>query len=107
MSTASLQFTFLACADLKATWEAIAMPADLWGDTFTDKLSAAREFAAGFSRHCEMLAENPDIGSPRDDLRHGLRSSAFRKHVIFYRVRGDAVEVLRVLRAMRDAEPLA
>jgi plasmid stabilization system protein ParE len=32
-----------------------------------------------------------------------MRSSLFRRHKIFYRVRGDAIEVIRVLGVARDA----
>lgn len=95
-------FTFLAVADLRAICEAIAMPTDMWGVTAAKNLDRAREFADKFARHCALLAANPDLGADRGDLLHGLRSSAFEKYVIFYRSRGDSVEVVRVLRATRD-----
>ena len=102
-----VQFTFLACSDLKVIWEAIASPRDNWGVTVADNLAAAREFAAGFSRHCSLLASNPEMGPARGELQHDVRSSRFQKYVVFYRVRGDRIEVLRVLRAARDVEPAA
>lgn len=102
-----LQFTFIACADLKAIWEAIAMPTDAWGDNFSDKLQAARDFTAAFAAHCDLLAQHPHLGLQRDDLQHGIRSSGFERYVVFYRMRGERVEVLRVLRALRDIEPQA
>lgn len=96
------QFTFLACADVKGIWDAIAMPTDPWGLTVSDKLAAAQAFAKGFAQHCELLGNSPEIGLQRDDLNDGLRSSAFGKYVIFYRVHGRNVEIMRVLRAVWD-----
>lgn len=97
-----MQFTFLACADLKGIWDAIAMPSDIWGTTVDDNLAAAQAFAKAFAQHCELVARNPEIGLERDELQHGIRSSTFQKLILFYRVRGPNVEVLRVLRATRD-----
>lgn len=102
-----MAFTFLACADLKRIWEAIAMPTDIWGATVAENLSAAEEFATKFARHCELIAASPEIGLERQDLLHGMRCSSFQKYTIFYRMRGERVEVLRVLRAGGDAGPAA
>lgn len=102
-----MAFTFLACADLKRIWESIAMPSDMWGGTVSENLSAAEDFARKFSRHCELLAANPEMGPARDELLQRMRSSSFEKYVIFYRMHGERVEVLRVLRASRDVGPAA
>ena len=101
---ANMAFTFLACADLKRAWETIAMPINPYGAGVAENLASADRFAHGFSRHCELIAANPELGPKRDELREGLRSSVFQSHVIFYRLRGERVEVLRVLRAKRDVE---
>lgn len=105
MSANGLAFTFLACADVKAIWESIAMPSNPWGAEVSEKLQAAQAFADRFARHCELLAQNPDMGPARDELVHGLRSSAFERYAVFYRVRGERVEVVRVLPAERDSSP--
>lgn len=97
-----IQFTFLACADLKGIWQAIAMPTIPWGAAVPDNLAAAQSFAQEFAQHCELLGRSPELGLQRDELQHGIRSSAFQKYVIFYRMRGHCVEVVRVLRAARD-----
>lgn len=99
-----VQFTFLACADLKRIWEAIAAPADIWGTSLSDNLAAAGAFATEFANHCQLIASNPELGLERDELQHGMRSSTIRKYVIFYRVRGSTVEVMRILGANRDVE---
>jgi toxin ParE1/3/4 len=94
-----LQFTFLACADLKGIWEALAMPSDMWGATASENLAEAEKFSHQFAAHCQLLSRHPDMGLTRDELHHGVRSAPFLKYVIYYRVRADRLEVLRVLRA--------
>jgi toxin ParE1/3/4 len=50
-----------------------------------------------------LLANNPYIGRRRDhDLRPGLRSFPVRDYMILYRIEGDDVSILRVLRGSRD-----
>ena len=100
-----LVFTFLACADLRRIWEALAMPSDPWGGSVQANLARAEAFARGFSEHCRGIAGNPQAGRERDDLLHGLRSSAFERYLVFYRLRGERIEVLRVMRADRDVPP--
>lgn len=102
-----LSFTFLACADVKRIWEAIAMPSTPWGTEVAERQKAGELFSQRLARHCDLLAANPEIGVRRDDLVHGLRSSAFERCTLFYRIRGDRVEVVRVLPADRDTVPLA
>lgn len=101
-SAPEMVFTFIACADLKRICESLATSADRWGGSGQQNQAAADDFARDFARHCDLLAENPDIGVARDDLQHGLHSSAFRKHMIFYRLRAGRIEVLRVIAAARD-----
>ncbi len=54
-----------------------------------------------------LLARQPYIGRRRDaDLRAGVRSFVVGDYVIAYRVDGDNVLILRVLRGSRDIEAL-
>lgn len=54
-----------------------------------------------------LLARQPYIGRRRDgDLRPGVRSFVVGDYVIAYRVDGDDVLILRVLRGSRDIEAL-
>lgn len=52
----------------------------------------------------QTLANDPQrCGQDRSQLREGLRSvSHERYHFIFYRVRANAVEILRILHQRRD-----
>lgn len=49
------------------------------------------------------LADHPQIGVARHDLRPGLRSFPCGEHRIFYLVQGETVLVVRVLHKAMDA----
>jgi toxin ParE1/3/4 len=54
-----------------------------------------------------LLATYPHIGRRRDeDLRPGLRSFPVGEYVIIYRVEGEDVLILHVMRGSRDIEAL-
>jgi toxin ParE1/3/4 len=54
-----------------------------------------------------LLAEYPHAGRQRDhDLRPGVRTFPVGEYVIAYRLDGDNVLVLRVLRGSRDIEAI-
>ena len=105
-ATSRMQFTFQACADLNGIWESIAMPSDLWGTSNAEHLAAARTFAEKFEQLCQLLTLHPEMGPPRSRLQEGIRSVLFQRYVIFYRIRGNCVEVMRVLRATREVDAI-
>jgi toxin ParE1/3/4 len=54
-----------------------------------------------------LLARYPNMGRARDlDLRPGLRSFPVGEYIILYRIEGEDVMILRVLRGSRDIEAL-
>ena len=48
------------------------------------------------------LAESPGLGRSRDEIRQGLRSLAYKQHVIFYRLEASDIEIVRILHTARD-----
>ena len=98
-------FTFQSGIDLNDIWESIAMPRDIYHSADSDNVLAAEKFADKFEQLCGLLPDHPEIGLERDELHAGVRSVRFHRYVIFYRSRGESVEVLRVLPAMRDVTP--
>lgn len=73
-----------------------------------DDLRAAERFEAALRRECELLAAFPYLGRSRGfrapELQ-GIRSrplSGFGSWLLFYKVTGDAIEVVRVLHGARD-----
>ena len=105
MSTeCALRFTFQSCADLNDIWDSIAATANVWGPADNKKLASAKAFSEMFEQLCNFVRQNPEVGMDRSDLHPGIRSVLFQKYLIFYRLRGDNIEVLRVLGAARDLD---
>ena len=50
----------------------------------------------------QQLAEKPNAGRSRPDIRDGLRSYVCQQHMIFYRVTATGVDILRILHHSRD-----
>ena len=49
-----------------------------------------------------LIADNPRIGRERIELHPDLRSFPVHSHIIFYRVSGHDVQVVRILHGRRD-----
>ncbi len=77
-------------------------------DDVYDYIAADNPVTAGVYLHqiyqaLENLSRFPGIGPEREDIRPGIRGLAFRRHVIFYRVLSERIEILRILHGARDA----
>jgi toxin ParE1/3/4 len=55
---------------------------------------------------CRILEDHPFAGRGRNEVRPGLRSVVARPHVIFYRVKNDVAEIVRVLDGRRDLDEI-
>jgi toxin ParE1/3/4 len=64
--------------------------------------ATARRFVADLDALCRLLASQPGIGRPRDDLGPGVRSRVVGYHVLFYRATPDTLTVLRIIHGSRD-----
>jgi plasmid stabilization system protein ParE len=71
-----------------------------------DDAATADSFLGQLRRRCDLLAEQPMIGRERPELYPGLRSFAFGRYVILYRVLADEVEIAAVIHGARDIERL-
>jgi toxin ParE1/3/4 len=88
-----------AQADLDDVWYYVARASS--SPTVADRLIDA------ITQRFLLLARHPHLGRPRDeDLRPGLRSFPVGNYVIIYRVDGEDVLILRVLRGSRDIPAL-
>lgn len=83
----------LAEADLEDAWRATF---ERWvpkqADNYVDQL---------FERMC-LLAEQPHLGRACDQLRSGYRRVLSSHHIIFYRIDGDSVVIVRILHEKMD-----
>lgn len=75
-------------------------------------IATARQFLRNLRKTVGALRKHPEMGSPRvfaDARLAGLRMwpvQGFRRHLVFYIPRQEAIEVLRVLHGARDLESL-
>jgi toxin ParE1/3/4 len=82
--------------DLKSHWRYIAH----------DNLPAADRLLDAAEETFKLIAESPDIGSQRSFRKlSGIRSravSGFQNYLVFYRIQGKTVVIVRVLHGMRN-----
>ncbi len=65
----------------------------------------ALRYTSAVVEHCESLATLPHRGTPRDDIRPGLRTTPYkRRTVIAYTVDAGQVSVIGVFHGGRDYE---
>lgn len=65
----------------------------------------ARRFVDLLRARCRYLAELPEqMGRPRPELRHDIRSSVYRGYVVFFRYVDDVFEVIDIVEGHRDVE---
>ena len=86
-------------ADLDDIWQYIA--------TEGGSVETADRLIESITRRFLLLASWPHMGRLRDDdLRPGVRTFPVGNYVIAYRLEGNDVLILRVLRGSRDIEKL-
>ena len=79
---------------------------DIWWYIAQDSPQNADRFLDRIEERCCALAEFPNIGASRDDLRPGLRSHPVGNYLIFYFPLADGIDIVRVLRGSRDVDRL-
>lgn len=91
-----LRRTKTADADLDSIWLYIA----------TDSIAAAERQIQSLATAERRLAEFPELGPARPDLRPDLRSWTVGAYLILYRIDPDALTIVRVLHGARDLPKL-
>ena len=67
-------------------------------------IDAGDRFVTVFNQKCTHLARYPYIGKSYAHIRTGLRGLLLMNYIIFYRVIGDDVEILRVVNGYRNLQ---
>jgi toxin ParE1/3/4 len=67
-----------------------------WGEAQRDLYQASLE------RAIAALADYPEAGEQRPRLFPGCRARRAERHVIYYRIAGDLIEVVRILHERTD-----
>jgi toxin ParE1/3/4 len=74
----------------------------IWFEVAAANPTAADRLLLKFDARVLSLREYPERGAPRDELSRGLRIIVEGKYLIFYRVKGSRVEIVRVLHGAQD-----
>jgi toxin ParE1/3/4 len=86
-------------AELDGIWYYIA--------TESGSMEVADRFIDSLTKRFYLLSTNPYIGRRRDDdLRPGMRSFAVGEYIILYRIDGEDVLILHVVRGSRNIKAL-
>ncbi|WP_042724328.1 type II toxin-antitoxin system RelE/ParE family toxin [Chthoniobacter flavus] len=78
---------------------------EIWTYIAVHDLAAADRLVDQFDAALRVIALSPRIGRKVDDLSPGLRSFPIGNYLIFYRLSGDALEVIRLVHGARDITP--
>jgi len=64
--------------------------------------SVADRYANEFSKKSHALAKFPELGRRRPEIAPGLHSTLVHPYIMFYRIQGDEVQILRILHERQD-----
>lgn len=79
--------------DLFAIWD---YTAEQWG------IRQAEKYIRDLQKAIEDLAEHPQWGRSREEIRDGYRSYTCGKHVVFYRTPPNSIDIVRLLHERMD-----
>lgn len=90
---AKYKLTNQAVKDLNSIW---VYTFDKWSEQQADK------YYQSLIDFCQDIADNPKLGKNYDKIRNDIFGLKANKHVIFYRVITDCVEITRILHGTMD-----
>jgi len=64
--------------------------------------AVAERYTTLFEERIQLLAKFPEMGRARPEIARHVRSVLADPYVLFYRVQGDMVQVLRILHGKMD-----
>jgi toxin ParE1/3/4 len=85
----------LAKADTQGIWD---YTVDHWGE------AQAEIYLDLIENAVEAIGRDPKLGRPCSEIRRGYRKHLVGSHVLFYRVKGRAVFVVRILHQRMNFE---
>ena len=79
---------------------------EIWLYIASDSIRSADKFIDFLYEICTNLCSTPEIGRKRDELLPGLRCLPAKRYLIFYRIKRDSIEIIRILSGYRDIESI-
>ena len=78
---------------------------EIWHYTISNwGLRQAEKYVALIEEKLSQLVENPHLGKARPDVKEGYRALQVEKHLIFYRINSEYVDVLGLPHLRMDAK---
>lgn len=77
---------------------------DIWLYISERSVAAADRVVEEIDRVCQVIANNPEIGRERPEVGAGLRSFVAMSWIVFYRIDGDTIQVVRIVHGARDLD---
>ncbi len=71
---------------------------DTWGK------AQARKYLTLLEQRLEWLADNPALGTKRNEVKEGYISFPEGRHIIFYRIAESGIEVMGVIHQSEDID---
>lgn len=71
---------------------------ETWGE------AQAITYLSELRQRLEWLAENPAMGKMRDEVKEGYHSFPQGRHIIFYRIAGNNIEVIGIVHHSEDID---
>lgn len=65
-------------------------------------IEADRKYREKINAKLDLLSRQPKAGPNRESVAKGLRSIVAEHHTLFYRVKEDIIQVVRILHTSRD-----
>lgn len=66
-------------------------------------IEQADAYESALTQIAELLLASPELGSARDDLGQGIRSALAELHILYYRVRPNEIQIVRIFHERADA----
>lgn len=91
---AEVRYTHKAVEDLADIWN---YTADVWSERQADN------YYEMLIASCRKIADNPELfGQEYRKLREGIYGFKVNRHIVFYRILSDGIEVVRILHERMD-----
>ncbi len=81
---------------------ALADLAEIWSFIADDSPAQAERFLLRLEEQLKLLAGQPKMGRPCDELMPNMRRFPFARYVVFYFALPNGIELVRVLHSARD-----
>jgi len=79
---------------------------EIWSYIAQNNIDAADRLFEKIDKKCQLLAETPKASVRRDDLVPGLLCLIEGNYLIFYRILGETIEILRILHGARNLKAI-